>query len=101
MSSAPPRLYVVGPSGGKAAILGIPFTETLHGGQQPGWNWEKEHETGAEGSRSGRCERTVRRIYVERNSSFPTDAIVTIPNGVNDERHRNMERQNEREIGLV
>jgi glycosyltransferase involved in cell wall biosynthesis len=85
-----------------AATLGIPFTETLHGGQQPGWNWEKERDRSRRITTLVAVSELVRRNYVERNSSFPTDAIVTIPNGVNDERHRNMERRTARDwLGLT
>jgi glycosyltransferase involved in cell wall biosynthesis len=85
-----------------AAVLGIPFTETLHGGQQPGWNWEKERDRSRKITTLVAVSELVRRNYVERNSSFPTDGIVTIPNGVNDERHRNIERQTARDwLGLT
>jgi glycosyltransferase involved in cell wall biosynthesis len=70
-----------------AQRLGVPYVENLHGMHMHFWaDWQAERERGAKFSAIVSVSDLVRQQYLAGNPTFPAARIVTIPNGVDDER---------------
>jgi glycosyltransferase involved in cell wall biosynthesis len=82
--------------------LGVPYTETLHGMHDLfGADWRAEAARAAKASAIVSVSELVRLQYLTGNPGFPAARIVTIPNGVDQERRRGTDRATAREqLGL-
>jgi glycosyltransferase involved in cell wall biosynthesis len=70
-----------------AQRVGAPFVDTLHGMHDLfGADWKAESARGAKISAIVSVSEVVRQQYLAGNRGFPRDRIVTVPNGVDDER---------------
>jgi glycosyltransferase involved in cell wall biosynthesis len=71
-----------------ATELGVPWVETLHGMHSfyHPQQWRPEQRRARRISAQIAVSELVRRQYLTRNPRYPTDRIVTVPNGV--DRHR-------------
>ena len=70
-----------------AQHLGVPYVDTLHGSHDIfGADSQAEAARGANVSAIVSVCELVRRQYLADNPHFPSDRIVVIPNGVDDER---------------
>lgn len=83
--------------------LQVPWVETLHGMHHfldpASWGPERERARGIAAQIT--VSESVRRQYLAGNPEFPADRIVTVPNGVDDERVRLIDRAAAREaLGL-
>ena len=81
----------------------VPYVETLHDMRAvyvP--DWQAEAERAAKVTAIVAVSEIVRRQYLARSHGFPPDRIVTIPNGVDDERRLVADRSVARErLGLT
>jgi glycosyltransferase involved in cell wall biosynthesis len=86
-----------------AAALGVPWVETLHGMHSffhPD-SWGTERRRAQRISAQVAVSDLVRRQYIARNPSFPTDRIITVPNGVDRTRVAEVDRARARSaLGL-
>jgi glycosyltransferase involved in cell wall biosynthesis len=76
-----------------AKRVGVPYVDTLHGPYQlfnAHWRAESERSAGISAIIAV-CE-LVRQQYLAKNRNFPPDRIVTIPNGVDNERRSGGDR---------
>ena len=82
--------------------LSIPYIETLHGMHDLfGADWRAEAARAAKMSAIVSVSELVRLQYLAGNPGFPSARIVTIPNGVDEERRRGGDRATARErLGL-
>jgi glycosyltransferase involved in cell wall biosynthesis len=82
--------------------LSIPYIETLHGMHDLfGADWRAEAVRAAKISAIVSVSELVRLQYLTGNPGFPSARIVTVPNGVDDERRRGQDRARARErLGL-
>ncbi|MEU5940865.1 glycosyltransferase [Micromonospora sp. NPDC047548] len=81
-----------------AAELGVPWVETLHGMHHflhPD-TWEPERRRSHRIQAQIAVSELVRRQYLARNPNFPAERIVTVPNGVDEERLRWVDRSQAR-----
>jgi glycosyltransferase involved in cell wall biosynthesis len=70
-----------------AQQLGVPYVDNLHGMHMHfGADWNAQAKRGAKVSAIVSVSELVRQQYLAGNPHFPADRIVTIPNGVDDER---------------
>jgi glycosyltransferase involved in cell wall biosynthesis len=70
-----------------AQRLGVPYVDNLHGMHMLFWtDWGAEAARAAKLSAFVSVSELVRQQYLVGNPSFPPDRIVTITNGVDDER---------------
>ena len=70
-----------------AQLVGVPYADNLHGMHMLFWaDWRAEAARAAKLSAFISVSELVRRQYLARNLDFPPDRMVTIPNGVDDER---------------
>ena len=85
-----------------ARRLGVPYIDTLHGMHDLlGADWHAEAVRGAGLSAVVAVSELVRRQYLVGNPDFPPGRIVSIPNGVDDERRSGSDRVAARErLGL-
>lgn len=78
--------------------LSVPYIETLHGMHDLfGTDWRAEAARGAKMSAIVTVSELVRLQYLAGNPHFPSARIVTIPNGVDEERRRGGDRARARE----
>ena len=86
-----------------AQSMAIPYVETLHGMQGLCVaDWAAEAARAAKLSAIVAVSGVVRRQYLDCNRRFPPDRIVTIPNGVDDERRSGRDRAAARDrLGLT
>jgi glycosyltransferase involved in cell wall biosynthesis len=82
--------------------LSIPYIDTLHGMHSHfGVDWAMEAERSQRLTGIVAVSELVRRQYLDGNPGFPSEYIVTIPNGVDDERRSIGDREQVREfLGL-
>jgi glycosyltransferase involved in cell wall biosynthesis len=82
--------------------LSIPYIDTLHGMHSHfGVDWAMEVERSQRLAGIIAVSDLVRRQYLDGNPGFPSERIVTIPNGVDDERRSIGDREQVREfLGL-
>jgi glycosyltransferase involved in cell wall biosynthesis len=85
-----------------ATRLSIPYIDTLHGMHSHfGVDWTVEAQRSQRLTGIVAVSDLVRRQYLEGNPGFPSERIVSIPNGVDDERRRIGDRERVREfLGL-
>ncbi|MGZ4881648.1 MAG: glycosyltransferase family 4 protein [Halobacteriota archaeon] len=77
-----------------ATRLSIPYIDTLHGMHSHfGVDWAIESERSRRLTGIVAVSDLVRRQYLEGNPVFPPERIVTIPNGVDDERRISGDRE--------
>jgi glycosyltransferase involved in cell wall biosynthesis len=72
-----------------AQRLGVPYVDNLHGMYRlfgGDWQWHAEAAHGTSLAAVVAVSELVRQQYLADNPAFPPGGIVTIPNGVNDER---------------
>jgi len=70
-----------------AQQAGVPYVDNLHGMHSHFWaDWNLEAERAAKFSAIVSVSDLVRQQYLAGNPRFPASRIVTIPNGVDDER---------------
>jgi glycosyltransferase involved in cell wall biosynthesis len=72
-----------------AQRLGVPYVDNMHGMYRlfgGDWQWHAEAARGAGLAAVVAVSELVRQQYLADNPGFPPDRIVTIPNGVDDER---------------
>jgi glycosyltransferase involved in cell wall biosynthesis len=82
-----------------AARLSIPYIDTLHGMHSHfGVDWAAEAERSRRLTGIVAVSELVRRQYLGGNPVFPPGRIVTIPNGVDDERRTPDDRERAREL---
>ncbi len=73
--------------------LGVPYVDTLHGmGHMYGSVPQAEAERGTKLAAVAAVSEVVRRKYLAGNPGFPPAKIVTIPNGVDDQRRSGGDR---------
>jgi glycosyltransferase involved in cell wall biosynthesis len=79
---------------GAAADAGVPYVETLHGMHHflHPQVWPAERERARQISAQIAVSELVRRQYLAGNPGFSPDRLVTIPNGVDPERVRQVDR---------
>jgi glycosyltransferase involved in cell wall biosynthesis len=76
-----------------AQQFGVPYVDTLHGMHTHfSADWVAEAARAAKISAIVSVSELVRQQYLMGNSHFPSDRIVTIPNGVDDERRVSSDR---------
>jgi glycosyltransferase involved in cell wall biosynthesis len=77
----------------------IPYVETLHGMHTLiGADWEHEAKRAQGVSYYIAVSELVRQQYLSRNPRFPPERIVTIPNGVDDQRRKPVDRAHARRL---
>jgi glycosyltransferase involved in cell wall biosynthesis len=88
---------------GIAERLGIPYVDNLHGMHTHFWaDWRAEAARSARLSTFVSVSELVRDQYLAGNPSFPASRIVTIPNGVDDQRRATGDRAAARDrLGLA
>jgi len=72
-----------------AERLGVPYVDNLHGMYRlfgGDWQWHAQAAHGTSLAAVVAVSELVRQQYLADNPGFPPDRIVTIPNGVDDER---------------
>ena len=86
----------------RASALDVPYVDTLHGMHDLfGADWEAEASRAARVSAIISVSELVRQQYLAGNPGFPPARIVTIPNGVDEERGCDMDRATARHrLGL-
>jgi glycosyltransferase involved in cell wall biosynthesis len=85
-----------------ANVLGVPYVDTLHGMHDLfDADWRAEASRAARVSAIISVSELVRQQYLAGNPGFPPARIVTIPNGVDEERRRGVDRATARHrLGL-
>src|ERR1700722_1460336 len=85
-----------------ASVLGVPYVDTLHGMHDLfDADWRAEASRAARVSAIISVSELVRQQYLAGNPGFPPARIVTIPNGVDEERRRGVDRATARHrLGL-
>jgi glycosyltransferase involved in cell wall biosynthesis len=85
-----------------ANVLGVPYVDTLHGMHDLfDADWRGEASRAARVSAIISVSELVRQQYLAGNPGFPPARIVTIPNGVDEERRRGVDRATARHrLGL-
>ena len=85
-----------------ASLLGVPYVDTLHGMHDLFHaDWRAEAARAARVSAIISVSDLVRQQYLAGNPGFPASRIVTIPNGVDEERRRGVDRATARDwLGL-
>lgn len=88
---------------GVATALGVPWVETLHGMHHflhpDTWPAERRRATQISGLIA--VSELVRRQYLARIPNFPADRIVTVPNGIDEQRIRPIDGERARDaLGL-
>jgi glycosyltransferase involved in cell wall biosynthesis len=82
-----------------ATRLSIPYIDTLHGMHSHfGVDWAMEAERSQRLTGIVAVSDLVRRQYLDGNPVFPPERIITIPNGVDDERRITGDRERVREL---
>lgn len=77
-----------------AQRLGVPYVDNLHGMHMHfGADWNAQARRAAKVSAIVSVSELVRQQYLAGNPRFPADRIVTIPNGVDDERRVSGDRE--------
>lgn len=86
-----------------ALDLGIPYVDNLHGMHDLfGADWRAQAERGKKLSAIVAVSDLVRQQYLAGNPDFPSDRIVTIPNGVDSEHRTSGDRETVRSrLGLA
>lgn len=86
-----------------ACRIGAPYVDTLHGMHDLfRADWQAEAARSARLSAIVSVSELVRQQYLAGNRAFPPDRIVTIPNGVDDERRSGGDREAARDwLGLA
>jgi glycosyltransferase involved in cell wall biosynthesis len=86
-----------------AQQVGVPYVDNLHGMHTHfGADWSAEAERTSKVSAIVSVSELIRQQYIAGNPRFPADRIVTIPNGVDDERRISGDRTSVRErLGLT
>ena len=70
-----------------AERAGVPYVDNLHGMHSLFWaDWQAEATRGTKLAAIVSVSELVRQQYLAGNPAFPPERIVTIPNGVDDER---------------
>lgn len=76
-----------------ARHVGVPYVDTFHGSHHIfGADWQAEAARGANLSAIVTVSELLRQQYLAGNPHFPSDRIVVIPNGVDDERRSGGDR---------
>ena len=85
-----------------AESLCVPYVDNLHGMHMLfGANWAEEAKRGTKISAVVAVSELVRQQYLAGNAEYPPDRIVTIPNGVDDQRRSGGDRDAARaELGV-
>jgi glycosyltransferase involved in cell wall biosynthesis len=85
-----------------AGMVGVPVVETLHGLPTPiGTDWSRERLRSERIAAFVAVSDLVRRQYMRGNPWFPAEAIITIPNGVNEAHRPRVDRESARSwLGL-
>jgi glycosyltransferase involved in cell wall biosynthesis len=85
-----------------AQRVGVPYVDNLHGMHMLFWaDWAAQAERSAKYSAMVSVSELVRQQYLRGNPSFPADRIITIPNGVDEERRVTTDRAAARDrLGL-
>jgi glycosyltransferase involved in cell wall biosynthesis len=85
-----------------ANVLDVPYVDTLHGMHDLfDADWQAEASRAARVSAIISVSELVRQQYLAGNPDFPPARIVTIPNGVDEERRRGVDRATARDrLGL-
>lgn len=83
--------------------IGVPYVDNLHGMHTHfSVDWHQEAARSAKFSAIVSVSELVRQQYLARNRNFPASRIVTIPNGVDDERRLRGDRTAMRaQLGLT
>jgi glycosyltransferase involved in cell wall biosynthesis len=88
-----------------AQRIGVPYIDTLHGMHSlylRGQDWNADARRSARLSALVTVSDVVRMQYLSRNPQFAADRIVTIPNGVDDQRRSPADRRPaRRRLGLT
>jgi glycosyltransferase involved in cell wall biosynthesis len=86
-----------------AESLGVPYVDNLHGMHMLfGADWTEEAKRGMKVSAVVAVSELVRQQYLAGNAEYPPDRIVTIPNGVDDQRRSGGDRAAARaELGVT
>ena len=86
-----------------AESLGVPYVDNLHGMHMLfGADWAAEAKRGMKISAVVAVSKLVRQQYLAGNTEYPPDRIVTIPNGVDDQRRSGGDRDTARaELGVT
>ena len=72
---------------------GVPYVDNLHGMHTHFWaDWRAEAARGAKLAAIVSVSNLVRQQYLAGNRAYPADRIVTIPNGVDEERRSGGDR---------
>jgi glycosyltransferase involved in cell wall biosynthesis len=74
---------------------GIPYVDNLHGMYTlfgADWRWHSQATPGRELSAVVAVSELLRQDYLRNNQGFPAERIVTIPNGIDDERRSRGDR---------
>jgi glycosyltransferase involved in cell wall biosynthesis len=76
-----------------AEQAGVPYVDNLHGMHSLFWaDWQAEAKRGTKLAAIVSVSELVRQQYLAGNPAFPPKRIVTIPNGVDDERRPSGDR---------
>jgi glycosyltransferase involved in cell wall biosynthesis len=76
-----------------AVSAGIPYLDTLHGMHELfGGDWDAEARRARDVTRIVAVSKLVREQYLASNPLYPADRIIAIPNAVEDERFRAIDR---------